>query len=489
MLNKLLLATLFGLCAGAAHAQTYPNHWPQVAKNDLDFVYNTLRADHPGAIDKQNPAFKKWMERGYVHASSAARKAASLDDAKRVLARYAGGFADGHLQVGFYQQSSMAQWPGMVIGRSGADYVVSGLAQDWPAPLPSVGAVLVSCDGRSPDTMMNEDILPGQFNLTTSDAVKGMFMNQLLYDNERAPHQYISCVFSEAGQRKDIALQWRGVNPAEHMRQWRVANPPLAKRSSISKLAPGKYWVHLPQFNPGPAQEAELKALIADVATLRSADLVVFDLRNNDGGNSQWGDDALANLYGAPYLDYLSARQAKQGKQEYAEYRVSKANLAYEEQSLATLSRQFGADSPAVRRSADLAARMRRALDAGVPFLRHSPETAQPPLPATAPAALSTARAVLVTDSNCVSSCLDFADAILRLPNVLHLGQTTGADTLFMEVRLVDLPSKLGRLGVAQKVYRNRLRANNQAWVPSLHYPGRINDTDKLKAWVLEKAR
>lgn len=489
MFNKVLLSTLFALCAGAAHAQTYPNHWPQVAKTDLEFVYNTLRADHPGAIDKQNLAFKEWMERGYMQASAAAQKAASLEDAKRVLARYAAGFADGHLQVGFYQQSSIAQWPGMVIGRSGADYVVSGLAQDWPAPLPSVGAVLVSCDGRSPDTMMNEDILPGQFNLTTSDAVKGMYMNQLLYDNEKAPHQYCSCVFSEAGQRKDIALQWREVNPAEHMRLWRAANPPLAKRSSISKLAPGKYWVHLPQFNPGPAQEAELKALIADVATLRSAELVVFDLRNNDGGNSQWGDDALANLYGAPYLDYLSAKQDIQGKQVYAEYRVSKANLAYEEQSLATLSRQFGADSPAVRRSAELAARMRRALDAGVPFLRQSPETAQPPLPATAPAALSTARAILVTDSNCVSSCLDFADAVMRLPKVLHLGQTTGADTLFMEVRLVDFPSKLGRLAMAQKVYRNRLRANNQAWVPSLHYPGRINDTDKLKAWVLENAR
>lgn len=486
MSNKILLSALFGLCAGAAHAQTYPNHWPQVAKTDLEFVYNTLRADHPGAIDKRNPAFKEWMERGYVQARAGAQKATSLEDAKRVLARYAAGFADIHLQVGFHQQSNSAQWPGMVIGRSGADYVVSGRAQDWPEPLPSVGAVLVSCDGRSPDTMMNEDILPGLFNLTTSDSVKGMFMKQLFYDSEKAPHRYRSCVFSEAGQRKETALKWREVSPAEHMRQWRAANPPLEKRSSISKLAPGKYWVHLPEFNPGPAQEAELKALIADVATLRSAELVVFDLRNNDGGNSQWGDDALANLYGAPYLDYLSA---KKGKQDYAEYRVSKANLAYEEQSLATLSRQFGADSPAVRSSAELAARMRKALDAGVPFLRHTPEKAQPPLPAAAPAALSTARAILVTDSNCVSSCLDFADAVMRLPNVRHLGQTTGADTLFMEVRSVDLPSKLGRFVVAQKVYRDRLRANNQAYVPSLHYPGRINDTDKLKAWVLENAR
>jgi len=94
----------------------------------------------------------------------------------------------------------------------------------------------------------------------------------------------------------------------------------------------------------------------------------------------------------------------------------------------------------------------------------------------------------LITDSDCVSSCLDFADAVRRLPGVKHLGQTTNADTLFMEVRHVELPSKLGVLVVSQKVYRNRLRGHNQPWVPHLEYEGQIGDTETLRPWVLKNA-
>jgi hypothetical protein len=482
LLKKVLLGMLV---ATGVHAQTYPNHWPQVARTDLDFVHQTLKDNHPGAIDRQNPYFKEWMERGYAEASAKAGQAASLEEAARILKRYAAGFADIHLQIGFNQQSRQVAWPGLIIGHTGKRYVVSGRAQAWPAPLPAVQAELLSCDGRTPDTMMNEDILPGLYNLTSSDAIKSMFMFHFFYDNDMARHQYRRCVFSDAGGRKEIDLQWQPVRTAEYDKQWRAANPPLGKQSSISELAPGKYWVHLPEFNPDPDQEESLKKLIAQVAGLRAATLVVFDLRGNGGGNSQWGDDALENLYGAPYLAYLQARQGKQG---YAEYRVSSGNLQHAEDGLATQTRQFGANSPNVLNDADLVKRMRKALLDGTPFVRQSIEKPPAALPSPPPAPLSAARAILVTDSDCVSSCLDFADAVMRLPNVRHFGQTTGADTLFMEVRNVDLPSHLGSLTFSQKVYRGRLRGSNQPWVPSLQYPGQIADTGKLKAWVLEQA-
>lgn len=54
-------------------------------------------------------------------------------------------------------------------------------------------------------------------------------------------------------------------------------------------------------------------------------------------------------------------------------------------------------------------------------------------------------------------------------------------------VRGVDLPSGLGTLALAQKVYRGRARANNQAYVPQLPYRGRIGDTAPLQAWVLQQ--
>ncbi len=131
---------------------------------------------------------------------------------------------------------------------------------------------------------------------------------------------------------------------------------------------------------------------------------------------------------------------------------------------------------------------MRSALGAGSPFLRQTPAGPAKLLPANAPQPLTRARAILVTDSDCVSSCLDFADAVRLLPGMKHVGHTTNADTLFMEVRSVDLPSKLGSLVVAQKVYRNRPRGHNQPLVPHLEYDGRISDTETLRPWVLKNA-
>ena len=484
MRNKLLLAALL-VASAPSQATLYPNYWTDVARTDLDFVYRTLKDNHPGAIDRQNPYFLAWMEQGYLAASASAKQAASLSDAKRVLARYAAGFGDAHLQIQFNQSADSIQWPGLIMGRSGTRYSVTSRADNWPGPLPSLGATLLSCDGRAPDTLMNEDVLPALYNTPNLTAVKSMFMFHFFADSELAPHQYRSCVFSDAAGRSEFKMTWQRISRLAYLGRWNEANPKVSKRSSITEVAPNTWWIHLPQFQPGPDEEAELKALIARTATLRHATLLIFDMRGNSGGNSQWGDDVLEGLYGAPYLAYL---ERKQPNRAFAEYRVSRGNLDYNESGLAVLTRQFGAESSAAKNQADLVARMRTALAAGTPFLRQTPARPEPLRAAKAPLALTGARAVLVTDSGCVSSCLDFADAVRRLPGMRHLGQTTNADTLFMEIRQVDLPSKLGALVLAQKVYRHRLRGHNEPLVPHLEYDGPIGDTDKLRAWVLDNA-
>jgi hypothetical protein len=479
LLNKLLLAALF-----ASNVHAADNPWSQLARTDLDFVYKTLQENHPAAIDQENPAFKAWLERGYGEAKAGARAAQSLPDTKRMLARYLAGFADGHLVVGFNQQAAQVKWPGIVMGRIGNRYQVTGLARDWNGDLPAIGAELVACDGRAPDALMNDDILPVLFNLPTLASVKNRNMFHLFLDDDLVPHQYARCTFSRNGEKQEYALSWQRIRQSGYEQYWDAANPRASKRSTITRLAPATWWVHLPNFQPDAAAEAELKKLIATMPTLRAADLVVFDLRGNNGGNSQWGEDVLAGLYGKPFMDY---RMALQDSKSYTEWRVSEGNLKHVDWIAAEQIRQFGADSEAAAEFTGLATRMRAALKAGQPFVRQS---AAKPAPArTAPPAMSRARAILVTDASCASSCLNGADTVLSLPDVRHFGQTTGADTVFMDVRKVDLPSQLGVLVFGQKVDRAGLRANNQPWVPSLQYDGQIGETENVQAWVLEHAR
>ena len=96
---------------------------------------------------------------------------------------------------------------------------------------------------------------------------------------------------------------------------------------------------------------------------------------------------------------------------------------------------------------------------------------------------------ILLTDLLCGSACLDFADIMLKLPGVIHAGQPTWADTVYMDIRSLALPSKLGSFSIPQKVYRNRIRGNNQPCEPKAEwtFEGDIsNDTD-VKTWLWQK--
>lgn len=71
-----------------------------------------------------------------------------------------------------------------------------------------------------------------------------------------------------------------------------------------------------------------------------------------------------------------------------------------------------------------------------------------------------------------------------NLLNVKLFGQTTGADSLYMQAREVALPSKLGHLILPMKVYRNRPRKNNEPYHPDVEFIGNIKDTKAVEEWV-----
>lgn len=95
-------------------------------------------------------------------------------------------------------------------------------------------------------------------------------------------------------------------------------------------------------------------------------------------------------------------------------------------------------------------------------------------------------RVYVVTDSACASACLDAMD-LWKALGVIQVGRETSADTLYMEVRAERLPSDLVWAVVPTKVYRGRLRGDNEAYRPDHVYNGDMSDTDALQAWILER--
>ena len=99
-----------------------------------------------------------------------------------------------------------------------------------------------------------------------------------------------------------------------------------------------------------------------------------------------------------------------------------------------------------------------------------------------------TGRVFLLTDGACASACLDFTDVVRRLPNVTHVGLPTSADAVYIDNTEAMLPSGLALLSYSLKVYRNRVRANNEWYEPAVRWPGGVMSDEAVAGWIAKLA-
>jgi len=94
------------------------------------------------------------------------------------------------------------------------------------------------------------------------------------------------------------------------------------------------------------------------------------------------------------------------------------------------------------------------------------------------------AKVFFITDGRCMSACLTFADLILSTESVIHVGQPTSADSVYIETRSERLPSGIGRLGFSMNIRSKGLRGNNQPYIPAFVWDQDISDTKALEGWI-----
>ena len=252
---------------------------------------------------------------------------------------------------------------------------------------------------------------------------------------------------------------------------------------SLRQVAGNGLWISLPTFGPGGEELERMQAIMNALPEHRGRAFVVVDVRGNGGGSSYWAEAFVRGLYGDAYYEAL---RQKLGEGGYAVYRVSAGNVEHFRGLLDSIRRQAGEDSRFYRYFASLAEEMAQALERGEVLYAHRPEeddgdAAAPPAEAE-PQFGGTV--YFLTDASCASACLDFADVVRELPQLVQVGQPTNGDTLYMEVRSVRLPSNNGRLTFATKVYRERRRGHNAYYTPEHEWPGDIWRTDELEAWI-----
>lgn len=464
------------------------NPWAQLAVTDLKQIYQTVKADHPGAVDDDNPYFSDWLEQGYREGITRAKQAESLQDTLNTLRYYVAGFADGHFGLSLNYQARTQTWVGIGLAKRGRHYQVSYQEKNWPSELPPLGASLISCNGRNPSKIMHDEILKYRFNNLEVNSKKVRYAKKILIDDgigERTHPE--TCLFETSGKQHSYKLSWKKTSTTKLINKLKLGK--LPSQFELIEFKPNHYWVTLPNFYPNADEEVQLKAIIKQMKALRNAELVVFDVRGNGGGSSQWGVNLASELYGKEYIDNVIEHAPDNS---YALWRVSSENIAYLESINGSILTQFGADSEIFKDFYQTGQDMKASLLRGDTFVKQASSSEESetsikltPKLITEPS-LYKGKTALLTDSYCGSACLDFADLSLSIPGLVHMGEETSADTVYMDIRMVTLKSGLGQFSLAQKVYRDRPRANNQSYIPQYLYQGKMTDTDGLQKWVIE---
>jgi Peptidase family S41 len=445
--------------------------WSDLARSDLAAMHDAIRDNHPGPVDPENGRYREWLEAGLRQATERAAGVRSYFDYVRALRFYANGFQDGHIGLGLEITPYEQAWPGFIAGnsRNGAAEVI------WARPDAGVrvGDQIIDCDGRSIDDWMTQRIDPYFWNRAIPhqrfEHVYRLFYTGLA---DRSS-QFSSCRFSSGR----VELGWRSVGRGEFQGILEEAGSQTDWQPSLRQA--GELWIaRIPTFSYSDDDAvAAIGAFLAELQA-RAADLrgstIVLDVRGNSGGNSAWGEEVAKAIWGPELVQRVA-----DSFDETVDWRASDRNIEYLSRILVRVTAEGLPDSVDYYRRALEA--MKAARTENRPLARQedrgSPIGAQPP-------GLLKGRVLFLTDGDCASACLDFADLVLRLPRSTQVGLPTSADAVYIDNTRAELPSGLSSLSYSMKVYRNRARGNNEWYEPSIRWPGGAMTEESLVTWL-----
>ncbi|MGC8537215.1 MAG: S41 family peptidase, partial [Rhizomicrobium sp.] len=337
------------------------------------------------------------------------------------------------------------------------------------------GADILSCDGH-PIGQVAQSILP--FHAVMSDEAEQVLRAGWLLIDDGNPfvHRPAACVFDRAGTRMDITLHWTRIGLYKLVKSdW----PHPFGQAGFGVRRSGKgYWISIQALTP--KAQPVLNAVKAQLTQIRAAPYVVVDLRGNGGGDDNYGRRLAQELYGTGYVDAILGPGVFAASSCNEVYRASPQNIAALTQA-AQVFRRTG-DAIGAKAYHDAVARMTAARAHGQAL------TGPLTCPRAPTAQHATARprfkgkVFVLTDAACFSSCINVVGFFRKL-GAMQVGEDTGSDSHYAEVRQIVLPSGLSTFSTLQAIMPDYPRKIGP-FVPRRIYDGNIADTSALQAWI-----
>ncbi len=315
---------------------------------------------------------------------------------------------------------------------------------------------------------------PGVYNQEDPDfcqhAEKSYTMAQSQLKKSRNDSESKSAIstFTKSFNDTHLQVSWRGSLSQKQ--------DTIIKNFSAEQLSDRVEWISLPTFYLTVDQEKAFQKLLKNISELDQKEYIVFDLRGNKGGNSEYGLQIVQALFGKEYVD----RQICLHNQKvYVDWRVSKGNVEH----IRTLLKRY----PNSTWLQNVEHGLIKSLKRNDIFYREYSSDLCAFDKNTQPKDIIKQKIIVIIDAANVSAALDFIDQIKMIAkNIVLIGQTTRADRLYMEVRVLRLPSDQGDFCFPIKVYHNRARLDNQPYFPDIEF-NQLDNTAALHEFILEK--
>lgn len=463
--TKVLVAAVFCMTANASPPSDAAR-WQAQARNDLDAAHAVIIEAHPGMLDPSNPEFRTWAEDGYEAAKALIPNVTSYDTALAAVRYYTSGFEDAHLFYSDDIRGDFTAWvTGWMVRPHGGHYEVTATLDPHDTTLPPLGATWIGCDGQTAAEVLRSRVGPftDRRPLAEADATRA----RMLWFKRPVADGLRHCAFeTPAGGAIDLPVRYRAASTDQLMDAWTTFTH--TRRENGFDVRDGVLWLRAADFAiDGAGGGSSLDALLSRLRAVHGVHTIVFDVRGNRGGDSSVGDAMFDAATGGLVFDRSGLDRLPR---YYAQWRVSEYLVRDLRRSLDRVRATYGAGSPRAREDDAFLGRVQAALASGDTWVEQDagPRLTQSEVRARHGHLQRFGGTVaLLTDEACVSACLDFADVVLRVPGALHLGRTTDADSVYMMGTSSRMPSG-NKLVVPVKVWRNRVRGNNEPLVPAV---------------------
>jgi hypothetical protein len=453
-------------------------------EEDLAAARTIVDRQTPAHVDRENAHASAWHDDGYKTALARAASVSDYAGWHAVLSAYLNGFGDPHLKFSAKKGLPAGKWPGFVISDDGSGPRVAYRAG---AAAPPLGAQLMECDGEGVQALTEKKVFSHALNARL--AVDRRRAASRLFLDRGVPFAppVVACVFEPGGS---VKLEWRDAPPTDDpmWAAYREAGLGPEAKPGLSQPAEGVVWIGAPGFLPVGDDNKNMSALLKEIganqSALASARAIVIDVRGNSGGSSAWGDRLAKAIWG----ETIVAQYALDDSAEATDWRASKENASYVRLGATLLSFRFPGSGVGKEWGSVIAPGIDKAVKEGRPFFREGSPTpgkgggaalARPkgesPIEPTV---------YFLTNGACASACLDFADVVLHIPGVVHIGSETSGDGLMMEVRSIKLPSGRGSITAPIKVVRGRPRGDLEVYEPDMRYQGPWTE-EAVRTWTL----